>query len=147
MQNHYSKLQMSVQPIGPVEGGSPGTYKIPVQKIDYVSAAWGGVCVQGEWISATMRQSMTPRIYHKRYSHTIQSRGLRFFFFFNRLLDSESGSFLARQPPGRPDIQQKNSRLVQKGFLYKGSPFVLLKWDFFFLISKNVRVPSFEAKQ
>lgn len=72
---------MSVQPIGPVEGGSPGTYKIPVQKIDYVSAAWGGVCVQGEWISATMRQSMTPRIYHKRYSHTIQSRGLRIFFF------------------------------------------------------------------
>lgn len=57
---------MSVQPSGPVEVGSPETYKIPVQKGDYVSAAWGQLHGQGEWISATMmKQSMIPKIYQK----------------------------------------------------------------------------------
>lgn len=55
-----------------------------------------------------------------------------FFFFFNRHLDWES-SFLARQFTKVPDFQQKNSCFVQKGFLYKGLSFFLLKWDFFFI--------------
>ena len=73
---------MNVQPSRPVEASPRETYKIPVQKIDYIFAAWGYLCVQGEWISATvMRQSMIPKLYQQRYSYQIQSRGLRLFFF------------------------------------------------------------------
>ena len=135
---------MNVQPSRPVEASPRETYKIPVQKIDYISAAWGYLCVQGEWISATvMRQSMIPKLYQQRYSYQIQSRGLRLFFFFNWHLES---GFLARQFTKVPDFQQKNSCFVKKGFLYKGLPFFLLKWKFFFLISKQVRFLSLEAK-
>lgn len=80
---------MSIQPSKPVEVGSPETYKIPVQKTDHISAAWGYPHVQGEWISVTMmKQSMIQKIYQKRYSYKIQSRAFRFFF---HLLDLESG--------------------------------------------------------
>lgn len=130
LQNHYSELQMSRQPSGPVEVGSPETYKIPVQKIDYISAAWGYLRVQGEQIFATMmKQSRIPKIDQKRYSYKIQSRGLRLFFFFNPTFGLRNG-FLARQFTEVPDRQQKNSCFVQKGFLYKGLPFFLLKQDF-----------------
>ena len=47
LQNHYSRLQMSTQPSGSVKVGSPKTCKIPVQKRDYISAAWGYLHVQG----------------------------------------------------------------------------------------------------
>lgn len=135
---------MNVQPSRPVDASPRETYKIPVQKIDYISAAWGYLCVQGEWISATvMRQSVIPKLYQQRYSYQIQSRGLRLFFFNQHL---ESG-FLARQFTKVPDFQQKNSCFVKKGFLYKGLPFFLLKLNFFFfLISKEVRFLSLEAK-
>lgn len=74
---------MNVQPSKPVEADSLETCNIPVQKTDYISAAWGYLCVRGEWISATMmRQRMIPKIYQQRCSSKIQSRGLRFFFFF-----------------------------------------------------------------
>lgn len=74
---------MNVQPSKPVEADSLETCKIPVQKTDYISAAWGYLCVRGEWISATMmRQRMIPKIYQQRCSSKIQSRGLSFFFFF-----------------------------------------------------------------
>ena len=135
-------ITVSVQHSRPVEASPRETYKIPVQKIDYIFAAWGYLCVQGEWISATvMRQSMIPKLYQQRYSYQIQSRGLRLFFLYRHL---ESG-FLARQFTKVPDFQQKNSCFVKKGFLYKGLPFFLLKWNFFFNI-KTGQIPVLRSK-
>ena len=89
---------MNVQPSRPVDASPRETYKIPVQKIDYISAAWGYLCVQGEWISATvMRQSVIPKLYQQRYSYQIQSRGLRLFFLISKevrflSLEAKSGA-------------------------------------------------------
>lgn len=97
-----------------MEVGSPETYKIPVQKIDYISAAWGYLHVQRKWISATMmRQSMIPKIYQKDILTTFDREALG---ILNQVLDLEYG-FLAQQFTKVPDLQLKNGSFVQKGFL------------------------------
>lgn len=134
---------MNVQPSRPVDASPRETYKIPVQKIDYISAAWGYLCVQGEWISATvMRQSVIPKLYQQRYSYQIQSRGLRLFFLTNIWR-------VVSWPDSSQKCQTFNKRtavLWRKVFFIKVCHFSYWNWIFFFLISKEVRFLSLEAK-
>lgn len=134
---------MNVQPSRPVEASPRETYKIPVQKIDYISAAWGYLCVQGEWISATvMRQSMIPKLYQQRYSYKIQSRGLRLFF----LTDIWR---VVSWPDSSQKCQTFNKRtavLWRKVFFIKVCHFSYWNGIFFFFNIKTGQIPVLRSK-
>lgn len=135
---------MNVQPSRPVEASPRETYKIPVQKIDYISAAWGYLCVQGEWISATvMRQSMIPKLYQQRYSYQIQSRGLRLFF----LTDIWR---VVSWPDSSQKCQTFNKRtavLWRKVFFIKVCHFSYWNGIFFFFFNiKTGQIPVLRSK-
>lgn len=138
---------MSVQPIGPVEGRSPETYKIPVQKIDYVSAAWRvSVYKESGFLQlggrAWLREFITKDI------PTQFNPGALVFLF----LKPTSGlrKWFLSWPASPLEGQRTNKRIAgldRKVFFIKAHHFSTWNGIYIFLISKNVGFLSLEAKQ